>query len=74
MRHLVLTESELSRRSDIAPPADGGRADAQRERMSALSREHVTERVQCAGQCGHFVWASGLCNECDATCGAVRLT
>lgn len=74
MKHIILTESEIARRSEVMPPADGGRGDAQRERMSVLAREHTTERVQCEGRCGRFVWAEGLCHGCDAECDAVRLS
>ena len=72
-KHIVLTEAELARRSEVSPPLDGGRSEAQRERMSVLSREHTTERVQCEGRCGRFVWAQGLCHDCDGMCDAVRL-
>lgn len=75
MRHIILDEAELARRSELMPPADGGRADAQRERLSWFCRgEYSTQpRRRCPGKCGRYVM-SGLCHECDAMCDAKLVT
>lgn len=66
-----MSEAEIARRSELMPPADGGRAEAMKERLSWFQRQEFTVQTRhpCPGKCGRYV-ASGLCAECDGMCSA----
>jgi hypothetical protein len=67
-RHRIVTDADIARRAELHPPRDGGRAEARRDRMSALSRpEHTgAHRVPCVARCGMYVWTAGdVCHRCE---------
>lgn len=71
----LFTESDLERvrRCAPLPPEDGGRAEAQRERIAAFpGRETAHRRVKCVAGCGAMLAHEGMCARCDGECGAME--